>query len=94
MPLIASTMQQRRLRWLGHVGRMAECRLPQRMLVGQLLGRRPRGRPRKRWQDVVREDLDTMFHAPQGRFGRYDWSTVCQDRGTWRQLVAGVRTQS
>ena len=94
MPSIASTLQQRRLRWLGHVGRMVDCRLPKRMLFGQVLGRRPRGRPRKRWRDIVQVDLDTMFSARQGRFGRYDWSSVCQDRGTWRQLVAGVRTRS
>ena len=45
-----------RLRWLGHVQRMEENRIPKRVLYVNLGTARLRGRPRNRWQDEVRED--------------------------------------
>ena len=45
-----------RLRWFGHVQRMEESRIPKRVLYMNLGTTKLRGRPRNRWQDVVRED--------------------------------------
>jgi hypothetical protein len=47
----------RRLRWTGHVARIGEKRDTYRILVGKPEGKRPLGRPRKRWEDNIRMDL-------------------------------------
>jgi hypothetical protein len=46
-----------RMRWAGHVARMGEKRNAYRLLVGKPEGRRPLGRPRRRWLDNIRMDL-------------------------------------
>jgi len=53
---ITETIRLHRLRWFGHVQRMEENRIPKRVLCMNLETTRPRGRPRNRWQDEVRED--------------------------------------
>jgi hypothetical protein len=50
-PTITETIRLHRLRWFGHVQRMEENRIPKRVLYMNLETRRPRGRPRNRWQD-------------------------------------------
>jgi hypothetical protein len=45
------------MRWAGHVAHMGEERVTYRVSVGQLEGKRPLGRPRRRWVDNVRMDL-------------------------------------
>jgi hypothetical protein len=55
-PTIIETVRLNRLRWFGHVQRMDENRIPKRVLYMNLGTTRLRGRPRKRWQDEVRED--------------------------------------
>jgi hypothetical protein len=47
----------RRMRWAGHVARMGEKRKAYRILVGKLGGKRPLGRPRRRWVDNIKMDL-------------------------------------
>jgi hypothetical protein len=48
------------------------------------MGKRPRGRPRKRWLDVVEEDLE--------RLGVQEWREVVQDREKWRDIVMAAKT--
>ena len=48
----------RRLRWAGHVARMEESRSAFKMLTGKPTGKRPLGRPRRRWEDNIRMDLE------------------------------------
>ena len=48
------------MRWAGHVARMAEERAVYRVLVGKLEGRKPLGRPRRRWMDNIRMDLQEV----------------------------------
>jgi hypothetical protein len=55
-PTITNTIRVHRLRWFGHVQRMEENRIPKRVLYVNLEPTRPRGRPRNRWQDEVKED--------------------------------------
>jgi hypothetical protein len=54
-PTITETIRLHRLRWFGHVQIMEENRIPKRVLYMNL-ETRPRGRPRNRWKDEVRED--------------------------------------
>jgi len=56
-PNIVRVTKSRRMRWAGHVARMGEGRSVYRVLVGKPEGRRPLGRPRRRWEDNIRIDL-------------------------------------
>ena len=74
-----------RLRWLGHLGRMEDTRLPKKMLFGKLAGRLPKGRPRKRWQALTAEDLR---HT---KLGHKSWHVKCKDREYWNGLVNDLK---
>jgi hypothetical protein len=50
-------IKSRRIRWAGHVERKGEERKAYRVLVGKTEGKRPLGRPRRRWEDEIRMDL-------------------------------------
>jgi hypothetical protein len=52
-PSIIRVMKARRLRWAGHVVRMGEVMDAYKILVGSPEGRRPLGRPRHRWEDMI-----------------------------------------
>ena len=68
----------RMMRWAGHVARMGEERGVYRLLVGKPEGRRPLGRPRRRWVDNIRTDLQEVG------CGYMDWIGLTQDRDRWR----------
>jgi hypothetical protein len=59
-PNIVRVIKSRRMRWAGHVARMGEERGMYRVLVGKPEGRRPLGRPRRRWVDKIRLDLQEV----------------------------------
>jgi hypothetical protein len=63
---------------------MSEKRNAYRLLVGKPEGRRPLGRPRRRWLDSIMMDLVEV------RWGDVDWIGLAQDRGRWRALVSSV----
>jgi hypothetical protein len=56
-PSIIKIIKSRRMRWAGHVGRMGEKINAYRLFVGKPEGKRPLGRPRRRWVDNIRMDL-------------------------------------
>jgi hypothetical protein len=56
-PDIIRQIKSRRIRWAGHVARMGEGRNVYRVLVVELEGKRPLGRPRRRWEDGIKMDL-------------------------------------
>jgi hypothetical protein len=56
-PSIIRIIKSRRMRWAGHVARMGEERNVYRLLVGQPEGKRPLGRPKRRWIDNIKMDL-------------------------------------
>ena len=62
-----------------------ENRGVQRMLVGKPEGKRPLGRPRRRWEDNIKMDLQEVGGD------RVDWMELAQDRDRWRALVGTVR---
>ena len=68
----------------GHVARMGEEMGVYRVLMGKPEGRRPLGRPRRRWVDNIRIDLQEVG------CGYMDWIGLAQDRDTWRALVSAV----
>jgi hypothetical protein len=59
-PNIFRVIKSRRVRWAGHVARMGEGRGAYRILVGIPEGRRPLGRPRRRWEDNIKMDLQDV----------------------------------
>ena len=83
-PNIVRVIKSRRMRWVGHVARMGEERGVYRVLVGKQEGRRPLGRPRRRWVDNIRMDLQEVG------CGYMDWIGLGQDRDRWRTLVSAV----
>jgi hypothetical protein len=56
-PSVIRIIKWRRMRWAGHVARIGEKRNAYRLLVGKPEGKRPLGRPRRRWVDKIRMDL-------------------------------------
>jgi hypothetical protein len=83
-PSIIRIMKSRRMRWTGHVARMRKKRNDYRLLVGKPEGKRPLGRPRRRWVDNIRMDLGEV------RWSDLDWIGLTQDRNRWRALVNSV----
>jgi hypothetical protein len=67
------------------MARMGEYRCVHRVLVGKPEKKRPLGRPRRRWEDNIKIELQKV-----GR-GRGDWMELAQDRDRWRALVGTVR---
>jgi hypothetical protein len=59
-PNIIRVIKSRKMRWAGHVARMEERRCAYRILVGRREGRRPLGRPRSRWEDNIKMDLQEV----------------------------------
>jgi hypothetical protein len=53
-------IKSRRIRWAGHVARMGERRSVYRVLVGKPEGKTPLGRPRRRWEDNIKKDLQEV----------------------------------
>ena len=55
---VVRVIKSKRLRWTGHVARMEEGRSAFKILTGKPTGKRPLGRPRSRWEDNIRMDLE------------------------------------
>jgi hypothetical protein len=64
---------------------MGEDRGVHRVLVGKPEGKRPLGKPRRRWEDNIKMDLQEVEGS------RVDWMELAQDRDRWRALVRMVR---
>jgi hypothetical protein len=79
-PNIIRIIKSRRMRWAGHVAQMGEKRNAYRLLVGK----RPLGRPRRRWVDNIRMDLGEV------EWGDVDWIGLAKARNRWRALVNSV----
>ena len=60
LPNIVRVVKSRRMRWAGHVARVGEGRGAHWVLVGKPEGKRPLGRPRRRWEDNIKMDLQEL----------------------------------
>jgi hypothetical protein len=83
-PSIIRINKSWKMRWVGHVTRMGEERNEYRLLAGKSEGKRPLGRPRRRWVDNIRIDLGEIG------WGGVDCIGLAQDRDRWRALVNAV----
>ena len=70
-------MRQKRLRWFGHVMRMEDDAWQKKMLSYNVNGTAPRGRPKLRWYDAVKKDMQELGIN----------SRLASDRSTWRQAM-------
>ncbi|KAJ4439421.1 hypothetical protein ANN_07545 [Periplaneta americana] len=80
-PDMIRNIKSRHLRWAGHVARMGESRNAYRVLVGRPEGKRPLGRPRRRWEDNIQMDLREVGYDDR------EWMNLAQDRDQWRAYV-------
>jgi hypothetical protein len=85
LPNIVRVVKSRKMRWAGHMARMGEGRGVYRVLVGKPEGKRPLGRPRRRWEDNIKMDIEEMGGVCA------DWMELARDRERWRTLVTTVR---
>jgi hypothetical protein len=72
------------MRWAGHIARVGEGTGVCRVFVGKPEGKRPLERPRRRWKDTIKMDLQEVG------YGGMDWIELAKDRDTWRALVNAV----
>jgi hypothetical protein len=83
-PNIVGVIKSRKMRWAEHVARMGEGRGVYKVLVGRPEGKRPLGRPRRKWEDNIKMD-----HREIGIDGA-NWIQLAQDRVPWRAFVNTV----
>ena len=83
LPNIVRVVKSRRMRWAGHVAPMGEGRGVHRFLLWKPEGKRPLGRPRRRWENNIKMDLQEV-----GEGG--DWMEWAQDTDGWRTLLSTV----
>jgi hypothetical protein len=81
---IARFIKAQRIEWLGNIQRMDRARPTRKLLDWKTMGARPVGRPRKRWQEDVVEDLRNLKVK--------NWKEIPKDRRTWRDLAEKAKT--
>jgi len=84
LPNIVRVVKSRRMRWAGNVVGIGQGRGVHMVLVGKPEGKRPLGRPRRKWEDNFKMDLQEVGG------GCGDWMELAQDRDRWRPLVSTV----
>jgi len=83
-PSIVRVIKSRRMRWAEYAARLGEIRAIYMVLVEKLEGKRPLGRPRRRWEDNINMDLQEV-----GCEGM-EWIDLAQDRDWWQAFVNAV----
>jgi hypothetical protein len=83
---IVRYVKSKRMAWLGHVMRMEGERIPKRVLEWKQIGRRNRGRPRKRWIECIEKDIQIM--------GIRGWRKLCKERAEWKKITEKAKTHS
>jgi len=77
----------RRLGWAGHIIRMEEERIPKKVLNGNFHTKRPVGRSRSRWADVVQRDALRLL-------GIRGWRRRAENRDEWRRLMREAKARN
>jgi len=81
---ILGFIKKQRLNWLGHVERIAEDNIVQKIKRWKPISKRPFGRPKTRWEDDVLEDIKSMNVR--------NWKKVAQNRDSWKKVFEQART--
>jgi len=77
-------IKKQRLNWLGHIERMAEDNIVQRIKIWKPMSKRPIGRPKTRWEDDVLVDIKNT--------NARNWKKVAQNRHRWKKAVEQAGT--
>nr|CAH7760928.1 unnamed protein product [Callosobruchus chinensis] len=85
-PSITQVVRAQRVRWLGHVYRMAPERITRKALLEGYGGKRNRGRPRRKWLQAVKEDLEKL--------GVHNWESQARDRKKWQMIAKKIEAMS
>jgi hypothetical protein len=83
---IIRIMKSRRMKWAGHVAEWGRREMGMGLLAGKPEGKRPLGRPRRRWVDNIKMDLLEIG------WGGVDWIGLAQDRDKWRARECGYES--
>jgi hypothetical protein len=83
---IVRYVKSQRMAWLGHVMRMEGERIPKRVREWKPMGRRNRGRPRKRWIEDIEKDIQIV--------GIRGWRKLCKARAEWKKITEKAKTHS
>jgi len=81
---IIGFVKKQRLNWLGHVERMAEDNIVQKIKRWKPMSKRPIGRPTTHWEDDVMDDMKSI--------NIHNWKKVAQNRDSWKKVVEQART--
>jgi len=81
---IIGFIKKQRLNWLGHVERMTEDDIVQKIKRLKPMSKRSIGRPKTRWEDDVLEDIKSINIG--------NWKKVAQNRDSWKKVVEQART--
>ena len=80
---VKSKIEINQLRWFGHVKRMDDNRIAKSVYSARVQGKRPRGRPRKKWEEDIKDALKKR------NLTLTEGNRKCQDRGEWREIISG-----
>ena len=82
LPTMEDILIKKGLKWLGHIHRMDENRLPRQLLYSQLSsGKRNRGRPKLRFKDVMKRNMKSK------KINHTTWQTLANDKKAWRDAI-------
>ena len=80
-PPVSLKLRRARMKWFGHLERMSDDRQVKRITQAEMQGRRPVGRPRTRWKDVLRRDLEGSGLSLE------EAAAEALDRDQWKRIV-------
>jgi hypothetical protein len=84
---LVTFVKLKRLQWAGHVQRLPFDHIPKKALGAKFTGRQPVGKPRKRWEDAVKEDAVSLLICKR------NWKLTAQNRNVWRQMLREARAR-
>jgi hypothetical protein len=85
-PELSTVIKLRRQQWAGHVQRVESQSVPRMVMAGQMFGKRPVGKPKKRWMDAVKEDGCQLYWR--------NWEVKARDRDGWRSRIKKAKARS